>query len=95
MGDQEKGVSTAPAAGLAPDTDSAAVVCPLGHFLWYFLRLGTFGFGGLIALAGYMQRDLAEESRWVSKQDYVEGLAFARLSRRPNDAMGSNKLLSS
>ena len=95
MGDQDKGTSIAPSAGSAPDAGTAAVDSPQGHFLWYFLRLGTFGFGGLIALAGYMQRDLAEESRWVSKQDYVEGLAFARLSRRPNDAMGSNKLLSS
>jgi chromate transporter len=83
VGDQEKGVSTAPAAGLAPDTDSAAVVCPLGHFLWYFLRLGTFGFGGPIALAGYMHRDLVEERRWISKQDYVEGLAFAQLCPGP------------
>jgi chromate transporter len=32
----------------------------------YFLRLGTIGFGGPIALAGYMQRDLAEERRWLT-----------------------------
>jgi chromate transporter len=32
----------------------------------YFLRLGTLGFGGPIALAGYMQRDLVEQRRWVS-----------------------------
>jgi hypothetical protein len=43
------------------------------------------------ALAGYMQRDLVEERRWISEQDYVEGRVFALLSRRPNDAMGSNK----
>ena len=77
VGDQEKGTSTAPAAGSAPDAGAAAVACPLGHFLWYFLRMGTFGFGGPIALAGYMQSDLVERHRWISKQDYVEGLAFA------------------
>ncbi|HEX6764414.1 MAG TPA: chromate transporter [Polyangiaceae bacterium] len=49
----------------------------------YFLRLGTFGFGGPIALAGYMQRDLVEERRWISKQDYVEGLALAQLAPGP------------
>jgi chromate transporter len=49
----------------------------------YFLRLGTFGFGGPIALAGYMQRDLVEERRWLSKQDYVEGLALAQLAPGP------------
>jgi chromate transporter len=51
--------------------------------LLYFLRLGTFGFGGPIALAGYMQRDLVERRRWVSREDYVEGLAFAQLCPGP------------
>jgi len=49
----------------------------------YFLRLGTFGFGGPIALVGYMQRDLVEERRWVSEQDYREGLALAQLAPGP------------
>ena len=53
------------------------------EFLLYFLRLGTFGFGGPIALAGYMQRDLVENRRWVSKEDYLEGLAFSQLSPGP------------
>ncbi|MFL5457926.1 MAG: chromate efflux transporter, partial [Myxococcales bacterium] len=53
------------------------------EFLLYFLRLGTFGFGGPIALAGYMQRDLVERRRWISKQDYVEGLALAQLAPGP------------
>jgi chromate transporter len=55
----------------------------LRDFIVYFLRLGTFGFGGPIALAGYMQRDLVERQRWVSKQDYVEGLALAQLAPGP------------
>jgi chromate transporter len=55
----------------------------LREFLLYFLRLGTFGFGGPIALAGYMQKDLVDERKWVSSQDYVEGLAFSQLSPGP------------
>jgi len=55
----------------------------LRELLLYFLRLGTFGFGGPIALAGYMQRDLVEQRRWVSKSDYLEGLAFSQLSPGP------------
>jgi len=51
--------------------------------LVYFLRLGTFGFGGPIALAGYMQRDLVEARRWISRADYLEGLAFSQLSPGP------------
>ena len=57
--------------------------CTLREFLLYFLRLGAFGFGGPIALAGYMQRDLVETRHWVSKEDYLEGLAFSQLSPGP------------
>jgi chromate transporter len=65
-------------------TPTAAIVpCSLREFVLYFLRLGTFGFGGPIALAGYMQRDLVEQRRWLSKQDYVEGLALAQLAPGP------------
>lgn len=71
--------SPAGAEGAVPET----VPCTLGEFLGYFLRLGTFGFGGPIALAGYMQRDLVERRRWISKQDYMEGLALAQLAPGP------------
>jgi chromate transporter len=56
---------------------------PLPRFVRYFLGLGSFGFGGPIALAGYMQRDLVETRRWISRQDYIEGLALAQLAPGP------------
>lgn len=49
----------------------------------YFVRLGATGFGGPIALVGYMQRDLVEDRRWVSPDDYKEGLALAQLAPGP------------
>jgi chromate transporter len=55
----------------------------MAKFLLYFLRLGSLGFGGPIALAGHMQRDLVERRRWISKQDYLEGLALAQLAPGP------------
>jgi chromate transporter len=55
----------------------------LREFLLYFLYLGTLGFGGSIALAGHMQKDLVEERKWVSGGDYAEGLAFSQLSPGP------------
>jgi chromate transporter len=61
----------------------AAAEPSLAAFAAYFLRLGTVGFGGPIALAGYMQRDLVEERRWVTKDDYVKGLALAQLAPGP------------
>jgi chromate transporter len=55
----------------------------LGDLLLYFLRLGTFGFGGPIALCGYMQRDLVEQRRWIAPEDYKQGLALAQLAPGP------------
>ena len=55
----------------------------LRAFLLYFLRLGALGFGGPIALAGYMRRDLVEERGWIAARDYDEGLALAQLSPGP------------
>lgn len=49
----------------------------------YFLRLGTLGFGGPIALAAAMRRDLVEERRWITERDYVDGLALAQLAPGP------------
>jgi len=55
----------------------------LGQFVGYFLRLGTFGFGGPIALAGHMQQDLVDDRGWIRKEDYLEGLALAQLAPGP------------
>jgi len=55
----------------------------IAQFVGYFLRLGTIGFGGPIALAGHMQQDLVEHRRWVRKEDYLEGLALAQLAPGP------------
>jgi chromate transporter len=49
----------------------------------YFLRLGTVGFGGPVALVGYMHRDLVAERQWISEDDYREGMALAQLSPGP------------
>ena len=58
---------------------------PVGFwtFALYFLRLGATGFGGPIALAGFMQRDLVDERRWITRQDFLDGLALAQLAPGP------------
>src|SRR5258708_3238989 len=49
----------------------------------YALRLGTLGFGGPVALVGYMHRDLVEQRKWISEADYKEGLTLAQLMPGP------------
>ena len=59
----------------------------LRYSLWqlvqYFLRLGSIGFGGPVALVGYMRRDLVEQRGWITEADYKEGLALAQLAPGP------------
>lgn len=55
----------------------------LPDLVLYFLRLGTIGFGGPVALVGYMHRDLVEKKAWISEADYKEGLALAQLAPGP------------
>lgn len=49
----------------------------------YFLYLGATGFGGPVALVGYMHKDLVEEKKWISDDEYKEGLALAQLAPGP------------
>jgi chromate transporter len=55
----------------------------LRDLLVYFLKLGTWGFGGPVALVGYMHRDLVEQRGWISEADYKEGMALAQLAPGP------------
>lgn len=63
--------------------DAPAVAVPLRDLALYFLRLGALGFGGPIALAGYMQRDLQEQRRWITREEYQDGLAIAQTMPGP------------
>jgi chromate transporter len=55
----------------------------LKDLIIYFLKLGTWGFGGPVALVGYMHRDLVENKKWISDDDYKEGLALSQLAPGP------------
>ena len=71
------------ATGAQPEVTDGTVTVPPWHLYAYFLKLGATGFGGPIALAGFMQRDLVEERRWISRQDYLDGLALSQLAPGP------------
>src|SRR5438128_5220970 len=64
-------------------SDEERVDVSLKDLCLYFLKLGALGFGGPIALAGYMQRDLEEERHWVTHEEYQDGLAIAQTMPGP------------
>lgn len=55
----------------------------LKDIVLYFLRLGTTGFGGPVALVGYMHKDLVENRKWISEEEYKQGIALAQLAPGP------------
>jgi len=60
-----------------------AIPYTLKDLIFYFLKLGSLGFGGPVALVGYMHRDLVEKNKWISEDDYREGLALSQLAPGP------------
>ncbi len=58
-------------------------VYTLKQLVLYFFKLGYAGFGGPVALVGYMHRDLVENRKWITEEDYREGLALAQLAPGP------------
>lgn len=54
----------------------------LWELVLYFLRLGALGFGGPVALAGYMQRDLTQR-QWITDEEYLEGFTFSEMMPGP------------
>ena len=78
--------SASPASPASPASSTAPQAVP-GYTLWqlvrYMLGLGTWGFGGPVALVGFMYRDLVERRRWISEADYKEGMALAQLMPGP------------
>ena len=67
----------------SPAVVDSAPVYTLWQLIGYALKLGTVGFGGPVALVGYMQRDLVESRRWISEADFKEGLTLAQLMPGP------------
>jgi chromate transporter len=71
--------------GAAPGetADKAVTRGTLAQLTAYFLKLGTIGFGGPVALVGYMQRDLVERHHWIDDEEYKLGLALAQIMPGP------------
>jgi len=67
----------------ATDAKAARPPYSLWQMVQYMTKLGTIGFGGPVALVGYMHRDLVEERKWISEADYKEGLTLAQLMPGP------------
>jgi chromate transporter len=72
-----------PDATATPDAAAPARPGSLAALVRYFLYLGSLGFGGPVALAGFMHRDLVEQRRWVSEEEYRLGMALAQIMPGP------------
>ncbi|WP_426670098.1 chromate transporter [Mucilaginibacter sp. McL0603] len=68
---------------MAEQLSSLKPAYSLPDLVKYYLKLGTWGFGGPVALVGYMHRDLVENKGWLTEEEYKEGLALAQLAPGP------------
>jgi len=51
---------------------------PIRDIVAYFLRLGTIGFGGPVALVGQMERELVGGKAWVTRQEMRDAIAVSQ-----------------
>src|SRR5215467_12967031 len=51
---------------------------PLKDIVLYFLRLGTVGFGGPVALVGQMERELVGDKGWLTKDEMRDAIAVSQ-----------------
>ena len=63
--------------------ETSAPAYTLRQLVQYFFKLGYAGFGGPVALVGYMYMDLVERRKWISEEEYKDGLALAQLAPGP------------
>ena len=78
------GVSATADGGVEQElSETSATGVTLAQLVGYFLKLGAIGFGGPVALVGYMQRDLVERRRWINDDEYKLGLALAQIMPGP------------
>jgi chromate transporter len=79
-------------AGSSEQAPSVGPNYKLSQLVQYALQLGTVGFGGPVALVGYMHRDLVERRQWISEAEFKEGLTLAQLMPGPLAAQLANFL---
>ena len=51
---------------------------PMWDIVVYFLRLGTLGFGGPVALCGLMEKELVGERGWLTKAEMRDAIAVSQ-----------------
>ena len=62
----------------APSKHAARAPHALRDVTRYFLKLGTLGFGGPVALVGQMERDLVDGRKWLSKTEMRDAIAICQ-----------------
>src|ERR1700730_19421056 len=60
------------------DSPTTAPRVRIRDLVLYYLRLGTVGFGGPVALCGQMERELVQERRWLTKDEMREAIAVCQ-----------------
>jgi len=57
---------------------------PLKEVFWVFLKLGMFGFGGPLAHIAMMRKEVVENKKWISEQEFMDLVGATHLIPGPN-----------
>src|SRR5690349_24433175 len=72
-------MSSAGAIGVeGPQRDIPPSRVPIPKLVWYFLRLGSLGFGGPVALCGLMEKELVQDRGWLTRAEMRDAIAVSQ-----------------
>ncbi len=60
------------------ESDNNAPTVRIRDLVCYYLRLGSLGFGGPVALCGQMEKEMVQERKWLTKEEMREGIAICQ-----------------
>jgi chromate transporter len=67
-----------PSTSEATDANAGKGAPRIRDLVGYFLRLGSLGFGGPVALCGLMEKELVQDRGWLTRQEMRDAIAISQ-----------------
>jgi chromate transporter len=56
---------------------------PVKEIFISFLKIGSFSFGGVYSMLSFFERELVENKKWITHEDFIEGVAIGQITPGP------------
>ncbi len=53
------------------------------NIFWKFLKIGSLSFGGVYSMLAFFERELVENGKWLTHEEFVESVAIGQMTPGP------------